>query len=122
MKYRTDDRDYHPYENTHRGSDCLAFVDLGLGQKWKLDDHESVHTDGCNSKYTAIHVGVMGAQEERTQVAYSEQTIRLRYSEGQKNNDKQVCDEQVEHVDVRVGPMFDATEDAECCDVEDKAN
>lgn len=117
MKYRTDYRDCRPDEDTHRNCNLLTFGLICSAQKWESDSQESVHADGCDGEYTAVHVGVMDAQQNCTQLGLIQFTESLQYSEWQENNGQEVCDEQVEHVDVGVIPVFDATEDEENRDV-----
>lgn len=112
----------HPDDNALCDGDHPTFGEQCLGQKRKPDSYESVEADGCNDEDTAVHVGELGAQQECTQKAWCYWTEDLQYLEGKNKNGQEVSKQQVEHVDVRVCPTLDATENAQSCDVEGKAH
>lgn len=122
MITNADHRYNRPDDYALCGGDHSAFGDQSLGQKWKPNCQESVDADGCNEEDTAVHVGVLGAQQECTQKARLNWTEGLQDPEGKNKNGQEIGSQQVEHVDVRFCPALDATEDVQSPYVEEKAH
>ena len=75
------------------------------------DHHEAVHAEGRGDQDAGVHVDVVDRDEDRAQPGFAQTVESVDDPEGEEDNERKVGDDEVEHIDVCVGPRVTSSDE-----------